>query len=156
MPSGLAFLMNNEAGIVKSFLLRAIRLQSNSEKRIDNFTLGKGAMPASFKVEHNPIRAQDTIVADFGESAIGRVAPVDSGFWWIFLLRAYTKATGDWSLAESPECQRGMELILNLCLSEGFDTFPTLLCADGCSMVDRRMVSKSSSLIACPRAWVFL
>ena len=80
VPSGLAFLMNNEAGIVKSFLLRAIRLQSNSEKRIDNFTLGKGAMPASFKVEHNPIRAQDTIVADFGESAIGRVAPVDSGF----------------------------------------------------------------------------
>jgi len=39
------------------------------------------------------------------------------------------------------EAQRGMKLILNLCLSDGFDTFPTLLCADGCSMIDRRMVS---------------
>ncbi|KAK8588083.1 hypothetical protein V6N13_087032 [Hibiscus sabdariffa] len=38
-----------------------------------------------------------------------------------------------------PEVQRGMKLILNLCLSDGFDTFPTLLCADGCSMIDRRM-----------------
>jgi hypothetical protein len=81
------------------------------------------------------------LMADFGESAIGRVAPVDSGFWWIFLLRAYTKSTGDTSLAEMPECQKGMRLILSLCLSEGFDTFPTLLCADGCCMIDRRMVS---------------
>ncbi|KAJ6920869.1 alkaline/neutral invertase CINV2-like [Populus alba x Populus x berolinensis] len=78
-------------------------------------------------------------MADFGESAIGRVAPVDSEFWWIILLRAYTKSTGDSSLAEMPECQRGMRLILNLCLSEGFDTFPTLLCTDGCCMIDRRM-----------------
>jgi hypothetical protein len=33
-----------------------------------------------------------------------------------------------------------MRLILNLCFSEGFDTFPSLLCTDGCSMIDRRMV----------------
>ena len=103
-------------------------------------------MPASFKVLHDPVRKTDTIIADFGESAIGRVAPVDSGFWWIILLRAYTKSTGDLSLAETPECQKGMRLILTLCLSEGFDTFPTLLCADGCSMIDRRMVSYPSSL----------
>lgn len=96
-------------------------------------------MPASFKVLHDPIRKTDTIAADFGESAIGRVDPVDSGFWWIILLRAYTKSTGDISLAESSECQKGMRLILSLCLSEGFDTFPTLLCADDCSMIDRRM-----------------
>lgn len=139
VPSALAFLMNNEPEIVKNFLLRALCLQSSWEKRIDNFTLGKGAMPASFKVLHDPIRKNDTLVADFGESAIGRVAPVDSGFWWIILLRAYTKSTGDHSLADMPDCQRGMELILSLCLSEGFDTFPTLLCADGCCMVDRRM-----------------
>jgi hypothetical protein len=80
------------------------------------------------------------MIADFGESAIGRVAPVDSGFWWIILLRAYTKSTGDHSLADMPDCQRGMRLILTLCLSDGFDTFPTLLCADGCCMTDRRMV----------------
>ena len=145
VPSALAFLMNGEPEIVKNFLLKTLQLQG-WEKRIDRFKLGEGAMPASFKVLHDPVRKTDTIIADFGESAIGRVAPVDSGFWWIILLRAYTKSTGDLSLAETPECQKGMRLILTLCLSEGFDTFPTLLCADGCSMVDRRMVSYPSSL----------
>ncbi|KAK9758181.1 hypothetical protein RND81_01G213200 [Saponaria officinalis] len=138
VPSALAFLMNGEPDIVKNFLLKTLQLQA-WEKRVDRFKLGEGAMPASFKVLHDPVRKTDTIVADFGESAIGRVAPVDSGFWWIILLRAYTKSTGDMSLSESPECQRGIKLILTLCLSEGFDTFPTLLCADGCSMIDRRM-----------------
>ncbi|CAF2196489.1 probable alkaline/neutral invertase F [Brassica rapa] len=138
VPSALAFLMNGEPDIVKNFLLKTLQIQGH-EKKIDRFKLGDGAMPASFKVLHNPIKKTDSIIADFGESAIGRVAPVDSGFWWIILLRAYTKSTGDHSLAERPECQKGMRLILSLCLSEGFDTFPTLLCADGCSMIDRRM-----------------
>ncbi|MQL78256.1 hypothetical protein Taro_010683 [Colocasia esculenta] len=138
VPSALAFLMNGEPDIVKNFLLKTLHLQG-WEKRIDRFKLGEGAMPASFKVLHDPVRKMDTLIADFGESAIGRVAPVDSGFWWIILLRAYTKSTGDLSLAETPECQKGMRLILTLCLSAGFDTFPTLLCADGCSMIDRRM-----------------
>ena len=31
------------------------------------------------------------MIAYFGESAIGRVAPVDYEFWWIILLHAYTK-----------------------------------------------------------------
>ncbi|KAI3917286.1 hypothetical protein MKX01_000063 [Papaver californicum] len=138
VPSALAFLMNGEPEIVKHFILKTIHLQG-WEKKIDRFKLGAGAMPASFKVLHDPVRKSDSLIADFGESAIGRVAPVDSGFWWIILLRAYTKSTGDSSLAETPECQKGMKLILDLCLSEGFDTFPTLLCADGCSMIDRRM-----------------
>jgi len=139
--------MNGEPEIVKNFLLKTLRLQS-WEKKIDRFQLGEGVMPASFKVLHDPVRNSETLMADFGESAIGRVAPVDSGFWWIILLRAYTKSTGDTSLAELPECQKGMRLILSLCLSEGFDTFPTLLCADGCCMIDRRMVS-SQSLCLC-------
>ncbi|XP_021999909.1 probable alkaline/neutral invertase B isoform X1 [Helianthus annuus] len=138
IPSGLAFLMNGEPEIVKNFLLKTLRLQS-WEKKIDRFQLGEGVMPASFKVLHDPVRNTETLMADFGESAIGRVAPVDSGFWWIILLRAYTKSTGDTLLAERPECQNGIRLVLALCLSEGFDTFPTLLCADGCSMIDRRM-----------------
>ncbi|KAL4334030.1 hypothetical protein GQ457_07G020060 [Hibiscus cannabinus] len=138
VPSALAFLMNGEPEVVKNFLLKTLQLQG-WEKKIDRFKLGEGVMPASFKVLHDPVRKLDMIVADFGESAIGRVAPVDSGFWWIILLRAYTKSTGDLSLAERPECQKGIKLILMLCLAEGFDTFPTLLCADGCSMIDRRM-----------------
>nr|GMD57790.1 probable alkaline/neutral invertase D [Ipomoea batatas] len=112
VPSAPAFLMNGETDILKNFLLKTLLLQ---------------------------VRKTDTIIADFGETTIGRVAPLDSGFWWIILLRAYTKSTGDLSLSESPECQKGMRLILSLCLLEGFDTFPTLLCADGCSMIDRRM-----------------
>ncbi|KAG9454939.1 hypothetical protein H6P81_007843 [Aristolochia fimbriata] len=140
VPSALAFLMNGEAEIVKNFLLRTLQLQA-SEKHVDCFTLAQGVMPASFKVNYDPNKGCDTLCADFGESAIGRVAPVDSGFWWIFLLRAYTRSTGDYSLAHSPECQTGIKLILSLCLSEGFDTFPTLLCTDGCCMIDRRMVS---------------
>lgn len=138
VPAALAFLMNGEPEIVKNFLMKTLRLQALT-KRIDNFTLGEGVMPASFKVLHDTRRRTDTVIADFGESAIGRVAPVDSGFWWIILLRAYTKSTGDHTLADMPDFQRGMRLILTLCLSEGFDTFPTLLCTDGCCMIDRRM-----------------
>lgn len=139
VPSALAFLMSREPEIVRNFLTKTLRLQS-WEKKIDRFQLGAGVMPASFKVFQDPIRNTETLIADFGESAIGRVAPVDSGFWWIILLRAYTRATGDSSLADTPDCQQGIRLILSLCLSEGFDTFPTLLCADGCCMIDRRMV----------------
>lgn len=102
MPSALAFLMHDEPDIVKNFLLKTLQLQG-WEKTIDRFKLGEGAMPASFKVLHDPERKTDSIVADFGESAIGRVAPVDSGFWWIILLRAYTKSTGDQTLADSAE-----------------------------------------------------
>ncbi|CAI7827922.1 unnamed protein product [Closterium sp. NIES-54] len=93
VPSALAFLMNGEAEIVENFLLKTLRLQQSWEKRVDVFTLGEGVMPASFKVLHDSRRGVDTMMADFGESAIGRVAPVDSGFWWIILLRAYVKAT---------------------------------------------------------------
>lgn len=140
MPSALAYLMNGEPDIVKNFLLKILHLQG-WEKKIDRFKMGGGVMPASFKVVHDASRKTDNMTADFGEIAIGRVAPVDSGFWWIFLLHAYTKSTGDLTLAESPECQRGMRLILTMCLSDGFDNFPTLLCTDGCCMIDRRMVS---------------
>ncbi|KAI9127964.1 hypothetical protein K1719_000957 [Acacia pycnantha] len=140
VPSALAFLMKEKHHhIVKNFILNTLYLQS-WEKKVDKFELGAGVMPASFKVSHGcTAKMGETLKADFGQSAIGRVAPVDSGFWWIILLRAYTKSTGDTSLAELPECQKGMRLILSVCLSEVFDTFPTLLCADGCCMIDRRM-----------------
>ena len=149
VPSGLAFLMSGEPEIVKNFLLKTLRLQAR-EKKFDHFKLGEGAMPASFKVLHK--KDEEELQADFGESAIGRVAPVDSGFWWIILLRAYTKSTGDRSLVEMPECQKGMRLILTLCLSEGFNTFPTLLCPDGCCMIDRRMVSLPKYILALYRS----
>ncbi|KAL2894103.1 putative alkaline/neutral invertase B [Bienertia sinuspersici] len=80
-------------------------------------------MPTGFKVYHDAVRDAKTLVADFGEAVIGRVAPVDSGFWWIILLRAYTKSTRDFSLAIRPECQRGIRLILSICRSEALILF---------------------------------
>ena len=35
-------------------------------------------MPASFKVLDDPVRNSETSIADFGEIAVGRVAPVYS------------------------------------------------------------------------------
>lgn len=61
------------------------------------------------------------------------------GLWWIILLRAYGKITGDYALQERVDVQTGIRLIMNLCLSDGFDMFPSLLVTDGSCMIDRRM-----------------
>ncbi|CAN1792982.1 Probable alkaline/neutral invertase B [Linum perenne] len=142
IPSELAFLMNREPEIVKNFILKTLR---SWEKKIDRFPR-EGVLPASFKVHHDSAKNKDTMEAEFCETVTGRVAPVDYGFWWIFFLRAYTRSTGDTMLAELPECQMAMQLILSLCLSEGFNTFPTLLCTDGCSIIERQMVSSCRTL----------
>ncbi|KAK8968087.1 Alkaline/neutral invertase CINV2 [Platanthera guangdongensis] len=113
------------------------------EKTVDCYSPGQGLMPASFKVQTIPSsdenEAYEVLDPDFGESAIGRVAPVDSGLWWIILLRAYGKISGDYALQERVDVQTGIRLILNLCLTDGFDMFPTLLVTDGSCMIDRRM-----------------
>lgn len=143
VPSALAFLLNGEGEIVKNFLLHTLQLQS-WEKTVDCHSPGQGLMPASFKVKTVAIdgkigETEDVLDPDFGESAIGRVAPVDSGLWWIILLRAYSKITGDYGLQARVDVQTGIRLILNLCLTDGFDMFPTLLVTDGSCMIDRRM-----------------
>ncbi len=94
-------------------------------------------MPASFAVQKQG--SEEVLVPDFGEHAIARVAPVDSGFWWLILLRAYTRASGDVSLARGAEFQRAMRLVLELSLSSRFDMYPTMLVPDGGYMIDRRM-----------------
>ncbi|KAL2893540.1 putative alkaline/neutral invertase B [Bienertia sinuspersici] len=68
------------------------------------------------KVHHNAVKNGETLVTDFGEAAIGSVALVDSGFWWIILLHAYTKSSRDSSLADRPECQRRIHLIMSISL----------------------------------------
>lgn len=55
------------------------------------------------------------------------------------MLRAYGKLTGDYSLQERVDVQTGLKMILNLCLTDGFDMFPSLLVTDGSCMIDRRM-----------------
>ncbi|KAK7278034.1 hypothetical protein RJT34_23056 [Clitoria ternatea] len=141
VPSALAFLLRGQSEIVKNFLLHTLQLQS-WEKTVDCYSPGQGLMPASFKVRTVPLdedKHEEVLDPDFGESAIGRVAPVDSGLWWIILLRAYGKLTGDYSLQERVDVQTGLKMILNLCLTDGFDMFPSLLVTDGSCMIDRRM-----------------
>ncbi|XP_061371926.1 alkaline/neutral invertase A, mitochondrial [Gastrolobium bilobum] len=141
IPSALAFLLRGEKEIVKNFLLHTLQLQS-WEKTVDCYSPGQGLMPASFKVKTTQIneeKKEEVLDPDFGESAIGRVAPVDSGLWWIILLRAYGKLTGDYTLQERLDFQTGLRMILNLCLTDGFDMFPSLLVTDGSCMIDRRM-----------------
>lgn len=57
------------------------------EKTMDCYSPGQGLMPASFKVRTIPLdndesATEDVLDPDFGEAAIGRVAPVDSGDFW--------------------------------------------------------------------------
>lgn len=136
VPSALIFLMQGNAEIVRNFLTTTLMLQSY-HKEMDNFAPGVGLMPASFKVIHD--NGKEQLKADFGEAAIARVTPVDSCFWWLILLRAYSKATDDFSLAHQSSYQRGIRLILDLCLARGISMCPTLLVPDGAFMIDRRM-----------------
>ena len=135
--SAVAFLLNGRTDIVKNFLTAAAELQSR-EKQMDCFKAEKGLMPASFQVNTDDAGNQK-LVGDFGEKAIARVAPVDSGFWWLYILRIYVRATGDQQLARQPEFQDAIRLILDLALTNRFDMFPTLFVPDGSFMIDRRM-----------------
>jgi glycogen debranching enzyme len=136
VPSALLFLMHGKTEIVRNFLDITLKLQSH-EKEMDCFQPGPGLMPASFKVLFNG--DEEFLSADFGEHAIARVPPVDSCLWWILLLRAYCKATGDLSFAHQPQYQEAIKLILDLCLAHRFAMYPTLLVPDGAFMIDRRM-----------------
>ncbi|KAJ7942377.1 Neutral/alkaline invertase [Quillaja saponaria] len=85
IPSGIAFLLKGENDIVRNFILHTLQLQS-WEKTMDCHSPGQGLMPASFKVRTVPLDGDDSaseevLDPDFGEAAIGRVAPVDSGLW---------------------------------------------------------------------------
>lgn len=159
-PSGLTFLMQGQREIVKNFLEVTLGLQLDWESPIEGEGLfpevrrsilaqnvqngewvrpGAGLMPASFLVVN-----QQEIKADFGQRAIGRVTPVDSGLWWVFLLRCYEKAceianVPEEKIAHRPEFQRGVKLLLGLCLTKRFDMTPTMLVPEGAFMIDRRM-----------------
>jgi glycogen debranching enzyme len=134
--SAVAFLQRGQTDIVRNFLTALVELQSR-DKHLDCFRPGPGLMPASFGVQRRG--SEELLVPDFGEQAIGRVAPVDSGFWWLVILRAYTRASGDTDLAQRAEFQEAIRLVVELSCSSRFDMYPTLLVPDGAYMIDRRM-----------------
>lgn len=136
VPCAMVFLLDGRTQIVRDFLYQVMVLRDQQETMEGHQQL-PGVMPASFRVNHSA--AGETLHADFGDRAIGRVAPVDSMMWWLLLLRAYTRLSGDRTLVESPDCQRAIRLIMTLSLRDRYEVFPTLLVPDGSFMIDRRM-----------------
>jgi hypothetical protein len=134
--SALVFLLTDRAGIVRRFLEVLVELHSR-DRSTDCFRPGQGLMPASFIVRRTD--AGEALVADFGEHAIARVTPVDSGFWWLLLLRAYTRISGDGELARRPAFQEAIRLIVDVGLEARYQMLPTMLVPDGAFMIDRRM-----------------
>ncbi|MEA3643509.1 MAG: glycoside hydrolase 100 family protein, partial [Lamprobacter sp.] len=65
----------------------------------------------------------EALVADFGEHAIARVAPVDSGFWWLLTLQAYVHVTEDRAFLHQASVQKAIRLVLDLSMTSRFDMF---------------------------------
>ncbi len=137
VPSALVFLMEGKAEIVENFLQMVLDLRAQ-QPIILGHERAPGLMPASFRIPSDADN-DDMPSADFGDRAIGRVAPVDSALWWTLLLRAYVITTGNLELAHSPKFQEGLRLNLQLYLKENFETSPSLLVPDASFMIDRRM-----------------
>lgn len=136
VSSALLFLIQGRAEIVRNFLEETLKLQPKT-MQFDCSKPSRGLMPASFKV--GVVNGREFLKADFGEHAIGRVAPADAGLWWILLLRAYVISTQDLALVRRDDFQEGIRLILEICLVTRFDIYPMLLVPDAASMIDRRM-----------------
>jgi hypothetical protein len=79
------------------------------------------------------------VVPDFGDRAIGRVAPVDSMLWWVGILARYVEVTGDTDFLNQTAVQEGLRSIVDLLLRDNFEIYPTLLTPDASFMIDRRM-----------------
>jgi len=136
VPVALVFLIQGSPAIVRNFLTTVMKLRGR-RPILEAHVCSSGLMPASFRVQID--NGEEVLVPDFGERAIGRVVPVDSAMWWLFLLRAYVIATEDWELVTDKELQACIRQILDLYLSDRFECTPTLLVPDGSFMIDRRM-----------------
>jgi hypothetical protein len=135
VPSALVFLMDGQTDIVRNFLSLVLEMRGQ-QSVMAGHERAVGLMPASFRVARG---GEKDATADFGDRAIGRVAPVDSAMWWVLLLRCYVLTTGDVELAHGDAFQEGMRRILQLYLKESFETSPSMLVPDASFMVDRRM-----------------
>jgi len=136
-PSALVFLMDGRTDIVRNFLTIVLSLRFQ-QKKMEGHDLAVGLMPASFSISKDE-DGEEHVQADFGDRAIGRVAPVDSAMWWLILLRCYTIISGDVKLSHSDDFQHGIRQIMSLYLQESFEVSPAMLVPDGCCMIDRRM-----------------
>lgn len=136
VSSALVFLSEGNTAIVRNFLTVVMELHQQRAAE-EGHRLNRGVMPASFRVVHE--QGKESIHADFGDRAIGRVTPVDSILWWLLLLDVYRSSSGDAELSAGGDFQCTIREILEMLLTEGFEEFPTLLVPDGAFMIDRRM-----------------
>ncbi len=134
-----AFLEVGETDVVRSFVRTVAALRPDEAGSI--IPPASGLMPASFTVEREEREdgVRERVVADYGQRAIGRVAPVDSALWWLLIVRAYQRSTGDTALARDPVVCAAIERVLSFYLRPQFEMLPSLLVPDGSSMIDRRM-----------------
>lgn len=137
VPAALVFLLDGEHEIVRNFLETMIDLRDEI-RNLDGHWQAPGVLPASFKVVRDA-RGDETISADFGDRAIGRVAPVDSVMWWVALLARYVEVTGDTAFAHEPKVQATLTAILKLALRDTFEVYPTLHAPEASFMIDRRL-----------------
>ncbi|MCB1878398.1 MAG: glycoside hydrolase 100 family protein [Chromatiales bacterium] len=137
IPSALVFLAYGEFDIVRNFLKVVPDLRKQHNAMLGH-EVEPAVLPASFRVL-TEAGGDERIQADFGDQAIGRVAPVDAMMWWAILLGTYVRVSGDRSIAELPQVQQTLRGVLELSLKEGYEVFPTLLVPDGSFMIDRRM-----------------
>lgn len=134
--SGFVYLADGKPDVVANFLDVTLQLLAQ-ELDLEGQEMQPGVMPASFGVLHGA--NGESLLADFGDRAIGRVAPVDAMMWWMILMYAYVRRTGDRRLSGEAASLEHMENVLRLCLKGSFEVFPTLLVPDGSFMIDRRM-----------------
>ena len=137
VPTAFVYLLDDKPEIVRNFLNLILKVRDTQEEIEGHHHLPR-VMPASFKIVSHD-NGDEELHADFGDRAIGRVAPVDSMMWWILLVNAYICATDDHHFGKRADVQRGIRTILGICLRDRFEVFPTLLVPDGCFMIDRRM-----------------
>jgi len=137
--SALVFLSDDEpdSDIVRDFLVTVAGLAAG-QTGMRGHDLHPGVLPASFSLAADG-EGEQRLVADFGNRAIGRVAPVDSIMWWTILLGLYGRVSGDRELAAREEVRQTIRRCLELVLRGSFEVLPTLLVPDGCCMIDRRM-----------------
>jgi glycogen debranching enzyme len=129
---------------VANFIRTVAEVQAKAAAGSEGLRPPPGLMPASFSVDARggPDGEPDPdaeLVADFGQRAIGRVVPVDSALWWLWILGAYQRVTGDRGLGRSPAVRAAIERVMTLYLQPQFEMLPSLLVPDGSAMIDRRM-----------------
>ncbi len=135
--SALVFLSDGHHQVVRNFLAAVLDL-CHEEKTLAGHERRPGVMPASFHLVEDE-DGNERLVADFGDRAIGRVAPVDSMMWWIILLYCYVRVTDDRDFVTEERVQTAIREMVDLCLKDSFEIFPTLLVPDGSFMIDRRL-----------------